>query len=390
MDLIGKKVTVVGAGIGGLTTALTLRQLGADVCVLEQSEAITEVGAGLQISPNGMVVLRALGLEPQIKSASVQALAVELRDFAQGRLVTRLDLGLIQNDPPYYFVHRADLIDILAKSVRDAGVKIALLQKVEEVLPGERPKVVLAHGAEVNADLVIGADGLHSRTRFALNGTVAPYFTRQVAWRATVPNSIDHKPVAQVHMGPHRHVVSYPLRGGSRVNIVAVQEQARWAEEGWHFADDPDNLRRIFADFGGDVRRLLADVTEVRRWGLFKHPVAPIWQKDNCALVGDAAHPTLPFMAQGAVMAMEDAWVLGDSLTKARDFAEGLQRYQTRRHDRVRRVVEAASTNAWKYHLSNTPLRMAAHFGMRLASTLAPKQMMGQFDWIYRHDVTKD
>lgn len=390
MNLTGKKVSVIGAGIGGLTTALALNRLGADVCVLEQAEAITEVGAGLQISPNGMAVLRALGLEPQIKAASVQALAVELRDYAAGRLVTRLDLGLIENDPPYYFVHRADLIDILAQAVRAVGVKISLLQRVEDVRPGVRPKVVLAHGAEMNADLVIGADGLHSKARFALNGTVAPYFTRQVAWRATVPNVIDHPPVAQVHMGPHRHVVSYPLRGGSLVNIVAVQEQADWAEEGWHIADDPGTLRKKFDDFGGDVRLLLGAVSEVRRWGLFKHPVAPIWQRDNCALVGDAAHPTLPFMAQGAVMAMEDAWVLSDALDQAEGFEDGLKKYHARRLDRVRRVVDAASTNAWKYHLSNGPLRMAAHFGMRLASTLAPKQMMGQFDWIYRHDVTKD
>lgn len=389
MELSTLKTTVIGAGIGGLCAALALRQRGAQVSVLEQAQAITEVGAGLQISPNGMAVMRALGLEEALKKRAVRAQAVELRDYAAGRLVSRLDLGRLGEDAPYYFVHRSDLIDVLADAVRAAGVKVLLLQKAVDIVPGETPLVRLANGAEMKADLVIGADGLHSKLRGVLNGTVAPFFTRQVAWRTTVPNDNGHGPIAQVHMGPHRHVVSYPLRGGALVNIVAVQQNMAWAEEGWHIADDPDNLRATFKDFGGDVRQMLSHVQSVRRWGLFRHPVAPVWQRDNCALLGDAAHPTLPFMAQGAVMAMEDAWVLADSLGQAADLEAGLARYQLRREDRVRRVVDAASKNAWKYHLSSTPLRIAAHLGMRMASTLVPGQLMGQFDWIYRHDVTQ-
>jgi salicylate hydroxylase len=395
MDLKGKKITVVGAGIGGLTAALALKQRGASVHVLEQAEAIKEVGAGLQISPNGMAVLKALGVDDAAKNRAVRADAVELRDYAAGRLVSRLDLGLIsENDPlhptEYYFVHRADLIDVLAEAVRAAGVKVLLLQQVEAIVSGDRPKVIMANGAEMTADLVVGADGLHSKMRPVLNGTVAPFFTRQTAWRATVPNTMAHPDVAQVHMGPKRHLVSYPLRGGELVNIVAVQEQVGWAEEGWHIPDDPANLQKTFSDFGGGVRRMLAEVTDVRKWGLFRHPVAPVWHRDHCVLLGDAAHPTLPFMAQGAVMAMEDAWVLADALEKAEDFSSGLAAYQARRVGRVSKVVDTASKNAWKYHLSNTPLRMAAHLGMRMASTLAPKKLMGQFDWIYLHDVTKE
>ncbi|WP_106607027.1 FAD-dependent monooxygenase [Shimia abyssi] len=390
MDLNGLKIRILGAGIGGLTAAIALRQRGGDVAILEQAEAITEVGAGLQVSPNGVAVLRALGLEDQLASRAVRAEAVELRDYAGGKLVARLDLGLMPEDARYYFVHRADLIDLLAGAARDAGVKVRLLQKVAEVVPGSSPVARMANGAEAKAQLIIGADGLHSKSRSALNGTVAPFFTRQVAWRATVPNTMDHGPVAQVHMGPRRHIVTYPLRGGALVNMVAVQERQSWVEEGWHIADDPNKLRARFADFGGQARAVLNAVSDVRQWGLFRHPVAPIWQKDNVALLGDAAHPTLPFMAQGAVMAMEDAWVLGDALAKAPDINTGLAQYQQRRQDRVARVVDAASGNAWKYHLSFTPVRMAAHFGLRAASILAPGRMMGQFDWIYRHDVTTD
>jgi len=390
MDLNGLKVTVVGAGIGGLTAALVLRARGAKVTVLEQADAITEVGAGLQVSPNGMAVLRSLGLETELRQKAVRGQAVELRDYARGRLVSRLQLTTLGEAAPYYFVHRADLIDVLANAARNAGIKILLLQKVEDVVPGDRPKVVLARGQEMKADLVVGADGLHSVLRKTLNGTVAPFFTRQVAWRATVPNTMGHGPVAKVHMGPHRHVVSYPLRGGSLVNIVAVQERSGWHEEGWHIPDDPENLQRCFSDFQGETKTLLGAVDSVRKWGLFRHPVAPVWQQDYTALLGDAAHPTLPFMAQGAVMAMEDAWVLGDALAKAEDINVGLAQYQARRQDRVKKVVETASKNAWRYHLSAPPLRFAAHLGLTMASTLAPKAMMGAFDWIYRYDVTKD
>ncbi|MDA5556304.1 FAD-dependent monooxygenase [Shimia sp. MMG029] len=392
MDLSEQKVCVIGAGIGGLTAALALRQLGARVCVLEQAEAIKEVGAGLQVSPNGLAVLRGLGLASHLEARSVKAQAVELRDYAAGRLVAHLDLGLIKAGTPYHFVHRADLIDLLAQAVRAAGIKILLLQNVETVHPGrdsERARVVMSNGSEMRADLVIGGDGLHSRLRGVLNGTVAPFFTRQVAWRAIVPNTMRHGNLVQVHMGPHRHLVSYPLRGGTMVNLVAVQEQAGWAEEGWHHTDDPQNLRRVFNDFGGDARALLGEVTEVSRWGLFRHPVAPVWHQGNCAILGDAAHPTLPFMAQGASMAMEDAWVLRDALERAGTLSEGLAAYQTRREERVKRVVDAASKNAWKYHLANPVVRSAAHMGMRLATTFAPKKLVGQFDWIYSHDVTK-
>ncbi|MGH1465616.1 MAG: FAD-dependent monooxygenase [Cognatishimia sp.] len=389
MALLGLNIAVLGGGIGGLTVALALAQRGAQVTVLEQAEAINEVGAGIQVGPNGICVMRALGLEDSLAACCVRAQAVELRDYKNGDLVTRLDLTRLGPDQPYYFVHRADLINLLAESCRAAGVNIRLLQKATDVTPGPRPEVMLAQGAHFQADLVVCADGLHSVGRKALNGTSAPFFTGQVAWRATVPNQMRHKAVAQVHMGPKRHVVSYSLRGGELVNLVAVQERSEWAEEGWAFKDDPENLRRVFADFGGDVPALMDATTEVGRWGLFRHPVAKRWYGENVALLGDAAHPTLPFMAQGAVMAMEDAWVLAASLAESDGIAAGLAMYQSRRFDRVSKIVETANGNAQKYHLSNPILRKAAHTALRAMGTVAPSKMLGQFDWIYRHDVTK-
>ncbi|PHO02569.1 monooxygenase [Rhodobacteraceae bacterium 4F10] len=390
MSLGGKKIKIAGAGIGGLTAALAFGARGAEVTVLEQSEAITEVGAGLQVSPNGFAVLRALGLEEAFRAKAVQGQAVELRDYRQSKLVSRLDLGLLPEDQPYFFIHRADLIDLLAGAVRTAGIKIRLLQKVDRIEATESPVVHLANGAETRADIVIGADGLHSRLRPELNGVSAPFFTRQVAWRATVPNTMNHPNVARVHMGPRRHLVSYPLRGGEIVNIVAVQERMAWAEEGWTHTDDPENLRAAFEGFGGEADKLLKSVDQVGVWGLFRHPVARVWHKGHTALLGDAAHPTLPFMAQGAVMAMEDAWVLADALDKTSDIPEGLAGYQARRHERVSKVIQTANGNAWKYHLSLPPMRFGAHMGLRLVSSLAPKKLLQQFDWIYRHDVTAE
>jgi salicylate hydroxylase len=387
MTLDGLNIAVIGAGIGGLAVARALCLRGADVTLLEQAPEISEVGAGLQISPNGFAVLRALGLDVPLVARSMQAQAVSLRDYQRGE-VLRLDLAGLQ-DRNYHFIHRADLIDVLAEGAREVGVKVRLMQKVSAVEGGERPCVRMANDSRFDADLVIGADGLHSVVRRALNGTLAPFFTRQVAWRAVVPNLWGRGPEAQVHMGPMRHVVSYPLRGGTLLNLVAVQERAAWTEESWSQKDDPMALRAAFGDFGPEVQAMLAAVEEVHLWGLFRHPVAQVWQRDGLALLGDAAHPTLPFMAQGASMALEDAWVLVDALSAAEGLAEGLAAYQGRRDARVRRVVEAANRNAWKYHLSFPPLRWAAHTALRAGGAFARERMLRQFDWLYGHDVTR-
>ncbi|MCE8536513.1 FAD-dependent monooxygenase [Ruegeria pomeroyi] len=387
MGMFGTRIIVVGAGIGGLASALALKARGADVTVLEQANAIEEVGAGIQVSPNGAAVLGALGLGPAFEEISVRARAVVLSDYRRPGEVVRLDLMRHAGDQRYAFVHRADLVDLLAEAVRRAGVHVRLLQKVDRVDPGSPPVLHMCNGAHLTADLVVGADGLHSRARAALNGAGKPFFTGQVAWRATVPNMVDLPDEARVYMGPGRHLVCYPLQGGSLVNLVAVQERADWTAESWSQSDDPANLRAAFADFSGLPAALLAQVSAPGLWGLFRHPVAETWHRGRVTLVGDAAHPTLPFMAQGANMALEDAWVLADELGKAPGIELGLAAYQARRQARARRVIAAANGNAWKYHL-RSPLRGPAHLALSLGGRLAPARMVRQFDWLYRHDVT--
>lgn len=378
------QATVIGAGIGGLAAALALARRGARVAVLEQAPAIAEVGAGLQISPNGARALAALGLDPAALGCRAEAL--ELRDH-RGRLITRMALPAA---PGFFLCHRADLIAALAAAARVAGADVRFLQRVTTVALGERAEAVLHTGARLPAGLLVGADGVHSVVRPALDGPSRAFFTGQVAWRATLPGA-PGPPVVQVFMGPGRHLVSYPLRRGMLRNLVAVEERRRWAAEGWHHADDPAAVRAAFAGFGGPVRDWLAAVEAVWLWGLFRHPVARRWHdgRGRAVIIGDAAHPTLPFLAQGANMALEDAWALADELAaRPGAAAAALAAFEARRARRCRAIVAAADRNARAYHL-RPPLAPIGHALLRVAGWLAPGLALGRFAWIHAHDVTR-
>jgi len=378
---------VVGGGIGGLAVAALMARQGIAVTLLEQAPALTEVGAGLQVSPNGMAVLKHLGLGAALRNKNaVEGQAVELRDYAQGDPVARLDLKRLRPDQPYMFLHRADLIDLLAGAAKRANVTFELGATVAAVRPGETPQVQMTDGSTRRAELVVAADGIHSVARALLNGADTAKFSGQVAWRALVPNTVAHPDEAHVTMGPGRHLVSYPVRGGQLVNLVAVEERADWAAEGWTQRDDPAHVQAAFAGFGGRAAEMLKAVQDVTLWGLHLHPVAQNWHQGGVALLGDAAHPTLPFLAQGANMALEDAFVLAQAATKGQgDWLEG---YQVARKPRVTKVIRAAERNAWRYHLRPGPVRSAAHMGLRVASRMTPGRMIGAFDWLYGYDVT--
>jgi len=388
MDLTGLKVTIIGGGIGGLAASVALARKGARVRVLEQSGTITEAGAGIQIGPNGAAVLGALGLSRELNRIGTCARVIELRDYRAGRSVLQFDLARLNAANGYFFVHRADLIELLADAARNAGVEISLSSEAVSINCADSPFVKTRDGAISRPAILIGADGIHSLVREFLNGREAPFFTGHAAWRAVVPANRDLRGTARVFMGPGRHLVTYPLRGGASMNVVAVHERRDWVDESWSHTDDPANLRDAFGDFCPEVGELLEEVQTVCLWGLFRHRVAPVWHSDCITILGDAAHPMLPFLAQGAVMAIEDAWILADSLERAEDAANGLALYRKRRHRRVARVVAAASRNARYYHLRFPPFRLAAHAALGLVGAVAPGAISRKFDWLYGHNVT--
>jgi salicylate hydroxylase len=386
MKLAGASVTVLGAGVSGLAVARALALRGAGVRVLEQAPAIAEVGAGIQISPNGGAVLAALGLGPALAAASRASAAVLLRDHAAGAEVLRMDLS---GRGRFALVHRADLIALLAEGARAAGVEIRTGVRVASVgFDGPAPVIDEGAGPARLDGLLIGADGLHSVLRGAIPGARPARFTGQVAWRATVPVPPGSVPdAAQVFMAPGRHLVAYPLRDGGLLNLVAVEERGDWTAEGWHHPGDPAELCARFAGFGGPVPDWLARVAEVHLWGLFRHPVMPVWHRGRAALLGDAAHPTLPFLAQGACMALEDAWVLAESLAR-HGAPAGVAADQAARLMRVRRIVAAAQSNARAYHLRAALVRGMAHAGLRLMGRLLPDAAPDRYAWLWGHDVT--
>ncbi|MEX0277939.1 MAG: FAD-dependent monooxygenase [Ruegeria sp.] len=381
MKTEGLTIAVVGAGIGGLAAATALRRTGADVVVLEQASEISEVGAGLQISANGLVVLKALGAVSDAIEAGQRSHGTILRDYKSGRFISRVR---VPSAGSTYYYHRADLIDLLLKATQASGAEIRLNSKVQSIQEDQdKVYIQLENGEALTADFLIAADGGRSVIRPYLNGEEIPGFSHQVAWRATIPWNLELKaPKAHLTMGPGRHVVTYPLRDQSLMNIVAIEERSDWQEESWRHKGDPDELRERFSGFGGKVGEILNEVHECFVWALHLRPVARKWQNGRVALLGDAAHPTLPFMAQGACLALEDALILARSF-EADTLADALSHYESARAGRARRIVETATANARNFHLRG-PMRVAA----QMALTAMGPRLGRRYEWIYNYDAT--
>ena len=375
------RIAVVGGGIGGLAAAAALAARGHGVTVHERAAALEEVGAGLQVGPNGVKVLRALGAAEAVLARAARPAAVEMRDGLTGRGIARVALGAeaeARHGAPYVQVHRADLLGALAAAAERAGARLAL---GSEAGPAAPP----------GADVIVAADGVRSGFRGALVPGAAPAFTGQVAWRALVPAA--RVPAApdpsrtHLFLGPGRHLVLYPLRGGTLWNVVAAADSAEWAAEGWRHAADPAHLRRAFAGWCAPVQAMLASAEDAILWGLFGHGPLPRWQDGRTVLLGDAAHPMLPYLAQGATMALEDAWALAAALDAAPPPA-ALAAYEAARKPRTARVQRQSRANARIYHLRGRLPRAARNAGLGLASRLAPGGLLARFDWLYGHDVT--
>lgn len=361
MSIEDKNVTIVGGGVAGLATAAGLARTGATVTVHERAPVISEVGAGLQISANGVRALAALGLEDDLRKVAVQSRGVRLFDGLSGRFILHIEpRGLT------FFVHRARLIELLEAGADGAGAQI---------ITGSELTAQTAEG-----DLIVGADGVRSSFREALNPGAEPAYSGQVAWRAVI-NDPDPEPYSDVYLGPGRHLVTYPLSGGLR-NIVACEDRPDWTAEGWAIEDRPIALRAAFARFPTYVQDWLARIDKVFLWGLHLHPVARRWHDQSRVLVGDAAHPTLPYLAQGANLALEDAVVLARALK-----LDTLDAYEAHRRARSERVVAAARANAWRFHLSNPIVRQCGFAGLKLREALRPGYSSRAMGWVWDYDA---
>jgi len=387
--MAGRQVLVAGGGLGGLTAALCLARRGHRVTVAEQADTFTEAGAGIQLSPNATRVLHDLGLEAALRACAFLPEATQFRHWRSGRVIAETALGESvrrRYGEPYYHVHRGDLLGVLLEAARAqpaielrTGVRLSTFQD-------DGSAVTVTMGAEQRCvDLLVGADGIHSAVREALWGAAQPRFTGNLAWRALVPAerlpSGLVRPMATVWWGPGRHFVHYYVRRGELVNCVCVVEKAGWTRESWTEPGDVEEMRADFAGWHRGVQTLIdaAAPESLFKWALFDRPPMARWGRGRVTLLGDACHATLPFMAQGAAMAMEDAAVLAACLDEEVAVAAALARYESLRRPRTAAVQQGSRRNARVFHLSG----MAAWARNRAARRVGHRAT----DSLFRYDA---
>ena len=384
------RVIIAGGGIGGLGAALALRRRGLAVTVLEQASALGEAGAGIQLGPNAVRVLEGWGIGAAVRAAAFRPLAAEVRDHVSGRLLLRTTLGEAAQrrwGAPYLQVHRADLQAILLDALSaEGGSELRLDARVVAVAQSaEEVTAALATGERVQGSALVGADGVRSAVQEALFGPSPARFTGQVAWRGLVeasrlpPGLIS--PVAAVWAGGGRHFVHYPVRGGALVNFVGVVERD-WREESWTAPGNAGELAAEFSGWPASVTALIAAAGPAWRWALFDRPPLARWSVGRATLLGDAAHPMLPFLAQGAAMAIEDAEALARLLAEGEEVSAALTAYEGARRSRTRKVQAWSRRNARLFHLP--PVVAGAAFGAAGAlDRVRGRTGAERFDWLY-------
>ena len=379
-----ERVLIVGGGIGGLTAALALTRAGYRVAVYEQAPEFSEIGAGIMLTPNATRVLRHLGLEAALDRAALRPPASVYRRFDDASVIGDAPLAEAMESAygaPYFHIHRSDLLDVLLAAVRAQGAAELNAGRMARDCSQEGGEVTVqfSNGDAAVGDLLLACDGIRSTLRGRLLAGAEPRFRGQVAWRSLVPaDGLPERVTAResvVWIGRDRHIVQYVLRGGSLVNYVAIAVQDRWAGEGWTRPAKRSELRAGFAGWHEDVQSLLeaTPAGALYKWGLFDRDPLEQWVYGRVALLGDAAHPMLPFMAQGSAMAIEDAVILARCVADFDDLEVALSRYEAVRRERAARIILQSRAQTGLYQrLSGDKKRQ------RAAST----------DWVYGFDAT--
>lgn len=380
---------IAGAGIGGLATAITLRQAGMRVRVVERRPLLSEEGAGLQLGPNAVASLRRMGVADRLAPFAHVPGSIAMRDGTSGALLTELPLGswiAERHGAPYWTLHRVDLHNALRDGALAAGAEISTGCDVRgvELLPSG-PTLKTGSGDRLEADLIVGADGLWSTVRDPLFDVTRPRATGLYAARATIPRaalpSASDRAAVGVWLMPDAHCVHYPVRAGDEINIVVILKGALGDADHWSQPLASSELMAAVRSFAAPLRELLGTVPAWLRWPLLARDPLPSYVRSRVALIGDAAHPTFPFFAQGAAMAIEDAEALAAAIARSpRSLADALQNYDRVRRPHTQKLVRAASENGRIYHLDG-PMRLARNAALAM---IPASILMSRYDWIYR------
>ena len=387
------RVAIIGGGIGGLTAALALKRRGIELDIYEQSAALGEIGAGLNLSPNALKVYRALGIEDEMLAIGFEADYQVIRSWHSGRIISRAARkGLKQEfGASHITVHRADMLDVLSRSL--AGARIHLGARCTEVASDERgARARFADGSAIEADVIVGADGLHSAVRRSLFGAEAPHFTGCICYRGLVPRAEVprdlHTAINTLWMGPHGHVVHYWVRRGELLNIVAHYDSDAWTEESWTRECDRAELRQTYAGWHESLVRLYECGEHWYKWALYDREPLERWSQGRATLLGDSAHAMLPYLGQGACMAIEDGFILAAALAhRPDDLAAALLDYEALRLPRTRRAVLGSRDRAKENHMPSAWGRFKRDVKFALRDRFGADKTAFRATWLYAYDV---
>ena len=383
------KIAIVGGGLAGLAAANALRSFGIEPDVFEAAPQLGEIGAAVNASPQAVKALRAAGVGEAIAAVGYLSPGIYTRNMQTGDYLEFNDRkkSAERYGAPYYSFHRADLLDALASRLDRGAIHLGhRLTGLEE--HSDRTELVFANGARVEAEVVIGADGVRSVVRHALYGDDNPSYTGQMVWRALLNGSDVPfevlEPTGHIQwVGPGCHLMAYYIRDRKLVNIVTQEDTDKWVEEGWSTRGDPDEMRASFPNPEARLEKLLSLVTACSKWGLFTRPLTQNWGRGRIELIGDAAHAMLPNAGQGACQAFEDAYILARWLDSCRDPAEAFANFRRIRIPRVHGVQRLSFANARFKHMRDASAQ-------KQSITAGKGSVHGNSDWVWGYDPVHD